>query len=131
MSFQQFTPVNKGVNNKDTYTIQAGQKRTGYYSGMIYFNGGMRDKLELAKYEYVELYTDRDAKLIAIRPTNTKSQSTRAMRKNGNHRFITCTSWLYIATKELGYPEKGSGQYRVLEDGLIVLEKPGEGASSE
>lgn len=124
MAFEQYRPINRAKNEKDTYTIQAGTKKTGYFSGMIYFNGGMRDALKLQEYSHVELFTDKDNKLIAFRPTNTPSDFTRAIRKNGNHRFITCSSWLHTATQELGYPEKGSGSYKAIDDGLIVLEKP-------
>jgi hypothetical protein len=124
MSFEQFMPVNKGVNLKDTYTIQAGTKKNGYYSGMIYFNGGMRDALELEKYSNVVLFTDTTNKLIAVKFTNDDVEGHRKLRKNGNHRFITCTSWLHTACTELGYPEKGSGSYKIIEDGLVVLEKP-------
>lgn len=129
MAFEQFQPVNKAKNTKDTYTIQAGTKKTGYFNGMIYFNGGMRDKLQLEKYSHIELFTDKENKLIAIKPTKTATDFTRALRKNGNHRFITCSSWLYVAVKELGYPESGSGLYEVLEDGLVVLHKPERGDS--
>jgi hypothetical protein len=124
MSFEQFVPINKGVNSKNTYTIQAGKKKSGYFNGTIYFNGGMRDALNLHQYAYVELFTDRDNKLIAIRPTNEKTEHIRVMRKNGNNRFITCSSWLYVAVSELGYVEKSSGSYKVIDGGLIVLEKP-------
>lgn len=131
MSFEQFKPINKAKNTKDTYTIQAGTKNTGYFSGMIYFNGGMRDKLNLQDFKYVELFADKDAKLIAVKFTNNKTDYVRSLRTNGNHRFITCSSWLHIATHELGYPEKGSGSYKVLDDGLVILEKPVEEPSNE
>lgn len=124
MSFKQFTPISKGVNTKDSYSIQAVTKKNGYFTGTIYFNGGMRDKLNLKQYNYVELFTDRENLLIAVRFTNEKTESTRVLRKNGNHRFITCSSWMYVAVSELGYPGKGSGDYEVIEDGLVVLYKP-------
>jgi len=126
MSFELHRPVNRAKNEKNTYSIQAGKKKTGYFSGMIYFNGGMRDALNLTEYSYMELYTDKENKLIAIKPVNEATENTRAIRKNGNHRFITCSSWLYEATRELGYPEKGSGTYTVLDNSLVVLEKPEE-----
>lgn len=124
MSFEQFVPQNKGFNTKDNYSIQAGTKKNGYFNGTIYFNGGMRDNLKLQDYRYVELFTDRQNKLIAIRPTNTQTEATRSLRKNGNHYFVACSSWLFMAVTELGYPEKGSGTYKKLDDGLIVLDKP-------
>jgi len=122
-NFELFKPVNKTKNTKNTYSIQAGVKNTGYFSGMVYFNGGMRDALQLDRYKHVELYTDKDSKLIAVRFVVTPSENTRALRKNGNHYFITCSSWLHVAVNDLGYPEKGSGSYRVLDDGLVLLEK--------
>lgn len=126
MNFELFVPTYKGLNNENSYTIQASTKKTGYFTGRISFNGGMRDTLDLTKYDYIELYTDKGNKLIAIRPTNTKSDSTRSIRKNGNLRFITCSSWLHVAVNELGYPAKGNGGYEQLKDGLIVLYKPEE-----
>lgn len=128
MSFEQFTPIKRKnrINRKNTYYIQAGERKTGYSYGRVHFSGGMRDNLKLTEYDYVELYTDRENKLIAIKPTNEQSDSTRAISKNGNSRFITCTSWLHTAVKELGYPERGSGSYKVIDGGLVVLEKPTE-----
>ena len=124
MSFEQFKPSKKHINTKNTYTIQAGTKKTGYFSGMVYFNGGMRDALNLQEYTDVELYTDRDKKLIAVKFGKEKTDNTRTKKKNGNHRFITCSSWLKIAIDDLGYPEKGSGEYEQLENGLVILHKP-------
>lgn len=132
MSFEQFIPVKNGVsNNKDTYSIQAGKKSsTGYFTGSVYFNGKMRDKLNINNFRYVELYTDHEAKLIAVKFTNTKSEGTRVIRKNGSTRFITCSPWIYTATKDFGYPEKGSGQYETVGE-LVVLHTPTEDKTSE
>ena len=124
MSFEQYIPSYKGKNTLDGYSMNCTEKKSGYWTGQINFGGTMEDNLKLKDYKYVMLFTDKKNKRIAIKPTNEKSEGTRSLRLNGGRTFMTCTSWLYIAVNELGYPQTGKGTYKVLDGGLIVLEPP-------
>lgn len=121
MSFEPYIPQLKGKNMLDGFSYNISERKSGYYTGQINFGGVMQDNLNMDDYKYVELYEDSKNKLIAIKLSNKKGKNTRALRRNGNRPFMTCTSWLYKARFEFGYPEKGKGSYEVLENGLIVL----------
>lgn len=131
MSFEQFIPVNKQANTFDGYSINAHQRNTGYWSGQINFGGKMQKKLNLRDYKYLQLFTDKQNKLIAIKPTNEQSEGVRKIRYNGGRAFMTCTHWLFIARTELGYPENGKGDYEVIDGGLVVLKKPAQPQSTK
>lgn len=124
MSFEPFIPTNKGKNTLDGYGLNITEKKSGYFTGQINFGGGMQEKLKMTDYKYVDLFQDNQNKLIAIKLTNEKGDGSRAIRYNSGRAFMTCTSWLYNARFEYGYPATGNGGYKILENGLIVLEKP-------
>jgi len=123
INFVEFINTNKNRNTKDGYSISW---RSGgvYHTGQINFNGGMIAKLQLDKFDSVRTFQDAKNKLIAVLPNNEpKDDSNRALRKNGNGRFLASVSFCRLAVEDYKYPTGHNLDYEVQPSGLVVLLK--------